>query len=226
MLPEIKSQIPRRRSTPNSPDVDDDACSGVRRESEGQCGIRSGRAQWIGSRCPRGRRSPSGARPTAANQLIAEGIELAMKALMLARGSTPPAHHSLRALCSVLDDTDKVFVDETVRNAIDQSATGPVPFGLPNVVSAAVRGSAPLGEVDPIAGYADMDAAAFFALLDATWGAESSQYLGPIGSSSSERSCAPTPGSWRAGSWCAWDSQSHSRTAPTARRRRRGIHGP
>ena len=112
------------------------------------------------------------------NQLIAEGIELALKALMLARGSVPPADHSLRALYAVLDDADKVFVDEAVRSAIDQSAAGPVPFGLPNVASAAVRGGAPLGEADPTVGYADMDAAAFFAVLDATWGAESSQYLG------------------------------------------------
>ena len=113
-----------------------------------------------------------------ANQLIAEGIELAMKALMLARGSTPPPDHRLRCLYALLDGPDKAFVDETVRSAVQESATGSVPFGLPNVASAAVRGNAPLGERDPAAGYAEMDAAAFFALLDETWGAESSQYLG------------------------------------------------
>ena len=113
-----------------------------------------------------------------ANQLIAEGIELAFKALLLARGSTPPAHHRLRCLYALLDDADRSFVDEAVRHAVDESATGSVPFGLPNVASAAVRGGAPLGEGDPSSGYAEMDAAAFFALLDATWGAESSQYLG------------------------------------------------
>ena len=106
-----------------------------------------------------------------ANQLIAEGIELALKALLLARGSTPPAHHRLRCLYALLDDADRSFVDEAVRHAVDESATGSVPFGLPNVASAAVRGGAPLGEGDPSSGYAEMDAAAFFALLDATWGA-------------------------------------------------------
>ena len=83
------------------------------------------------------------------------------------------------AVCyALLDDADRSFVDEAVRHAVDESATGSVPFGLPNVASAAVRGGAPLGEGDPSSGYAEMDAAAFFALLDATWGAESSQYLG------------------------------------------------
>ena len=113
-----------------------------------------------------------------ANQLIAEGIELAIKALILARGPTPPADHRLRCLYALLDDIDKTFVEETVRSAVIQSATGSVPFGLPNVVSAALRGGAPLGEADPAAGYPEMDAPAFFALLDAEWGAQSSQYLG------------------------------------------------
>ena len=113
-----------------------------------------------------------------ANQLVAEGIELAMKALMLARGSMPPAQHRLRCLYGSLEDADRRLVDEAVRSAVYQSATGSVPFDLPNVASAAVRGGAPLGEADPAAGYAEMDAPAFFALLDATWGAESSQYLG------------------------------------------------
>lgn len=113
-----------------------------------------------------------------ANQLIAEGIELAIKAFMLARGSTPPPDHRLRCLYALLADADKMFVDETVRSAVGQSATGPVPFGLPNVVSAALRGDAPIGEVDAAVRYGDMDAGAFFALIDAEWGAQSSQYLG------------------------------------------------
>ena len=119
-----------------------------------------------------------------ANQLIAEGIELAMKALILARAqSSPPAriaHHRLRCLYALIDKTkaDKSFVDETVRSAVHRSATGPMLFGLPNVASAAYRGGTSLGEADPAAGYAEMDAAAFFALLDATWAAQSSQYLG------------------------------------------------
>ena len=77
-----------------------------------------------------------------ANQLIAEDIELAIKAHMLARGSTPPADHRLRCLYVLLDDADKMFVDEIVRGAVHQSATGSLPFDLPNVASAAVRGGA------------------------------------------------------------------------------------
>lgn len=91
---------------------------------------------------------------------------------------TPPVNHRLRRLYALLDDGDKAFVDDTVRSAVDESATGAVPFGLPNVASAALRGGAPLGETDPAEGYAEMDAAAFFALLDAEWSPESSQYLG------------------------------------------------
>ena len=113
-----------------------------------------------------------------ANQLIAEGIELAIKAFMLARGCTPPTDHRLQFLYALLEDNDKTFVDETVRSAVDRSATGPVPFGLPNVASAALRGGAPTAEVDPAAGYGEMGAEAFFVLLDAEWGAQSSQYLG------------------------------------------------
>ena len=82
------------------------------------------------------------------------------------------------SVCVVLDDADKAFVDDTVRSAVDESATGPVPFSLPNVASAALQGGAPLGEADRAAGYAEMDTAAFFELLDAEWSAESSQYLG------------------------------------------------
>ena len=74
-----------------------------------------------------------------ANQLIAEGIELAIKAFTLARGSTPAPDHRLRCLYALLDEDDKTFVDETVRSAVDESATSPVPFGLPNVASAAQR---------------------------------------------------------------------------------------
>ena len=116
-----------------------------------------------------------------ANQLIAEGIELAMKALILARAqSSPPdhiAHHRLRSLYALIDKTkaDKSFVDETVRSAVHRSSTGPMPFGLPNVASVAYRGGASLGGADPAAGYAEMDAAAFFALLDATWAAPEQQ---------------------------------------------------
>ena len=60
-----------------------------------------------------------------ANQLIAEGIEMAMMALMLVRDSSPPADHGLRGLHVLLESPDKAFVDEAVRSAVQQSATGP-----------------------------------------------------------------------------------------------------
>ena len=113
-----------------------------------------------------------------ANQLTMEGIELALKALILARGSKPPASHKVACLYESLDVSDKNFVDELVESAVLESATGAVPFGLPNVSSAALRNTSSLGEGDPAAGYAGMNAEAFFTLLDDQWHSQNSQYLG------------------------------------------------
>ena len=113
-----------------------------------------------------------------ANQLIMEGIELALKAIILARGCRPPSVHRLVCLYGKLDHVETSFVDEAVQSAVLQSATGPVPFGLPNLASAALRDSAAIGQEDPAAGYKEMDAEAFFQLLDTLWESQNSQYLG------------------------------------------------
>ena len=97
-----------------------------------------------------------------ANQLIMEGIELALKAMMLARERKPPSTHKLACLYGKLDDADRSFVDEAVREAVLQTATGQVPLGLSNFVSVTLRGSDGLGQGDPASGYKEMDAQAIF----------------------------------------------------------------
>ena len=113
-----------------------------------------------------------------ANQLIMEGIELALKAMMLARECKPPSTHKLVRLYRTLNDTDRLFVDEAVQEAVLQSATGEVPFRLSNIATVALRGPDALGQEDPAAGYAEMDAEAFFVMLDTVWNSQNSQYLG------------------------------------------------
>lgn len=113
-----------------------------------------------------------------ANQLIVEGLELALKATMLTRGGRPPPKHELEHLYSELDAADKSLVDKVVREAVLESATGSVPLGLPNFVSATIRHSDAIGQKDPIEGYKEMDAEAFFRLLDTLWLSKNSQYLG------------------------------------------------
>ena len=119
-----------------------------------------------------------GLRLQVANQLVMEGIELGLKAFLLAHGSAPKREHRLASLYAKLDAADRSLVDETVRSAVAQSASGPMPFGLPNVASAMLRDSVSLGQSDPAAGYEDMGAEAFFRLLDTQWGSRNSQYLG------------------------------------------------
>ena len=122
-----------------------------------------------------------GALPTlglqTAIQLIMEGIELTLKALVLMRGNSPSPRHRLRQLFDRIEDSDKNLVECIVQNAIAQSSKGPVPFGLPNVASATLMGG-PLGEPDPSSGYSNMNAKQFFDLLDAAWRSQYSQYLG------------------------------------------------
>ena len=107
-----------------------------------------------------------------------EGIELALKAMMLARERKPPSTHKLACIYGKLDDADRSFVDEAVREAVLQTATGQVPLGLSNFVSVTLRGSDCLGQGDPASGYKEMDAQAFFVMLDTVWNSQNSQYLG------------------------------------------------
>ena len=113
-----------------------------------------------------------------ANQLTAEGIELLLKAMALARGGMPPATHDLAILFDSLQDEDKETVETVVHDALACSSTGPVPYGLPNVASAVLVGAAPLGEPDPTAGFGKMNAREFLLLIYREWGAQRSQYLG------------------------------------------------
>ena len=113
-----------------------------------------------------------------ANQLIAEGIELLLKAMVLARGGRPKAMHDLVVLFDSLQEEDKGTVETVVHDALARSSTGPVPYGLPNVASAVLVGAAPLGEPDPTAGYGKMNAREFLRVIYAEWAAQRSQYLG------------------------------------------------
>lgn len=113
-----------------------------------------------------------------ANQLVAEGIELLLKALVLARGGTPAATHNLVALFDSLEGPDKETVKVVADDSIACSATGALPYGLPNVASAVLVGNAPLGEPDPTGGYGDLDVRGFLRLLYQQWAPQRSQYLG------------------------------------------------
>ena len=112
-----------------------------------------------------------------ANQLIMEGIELLLKALVLMRGNDPTSGHGLRRLFDHLEPSDKNLVEGIVRNAIVESSTGPVPYGLPNIASATLMGGPP-GAPDSSSGYNNMNADQFFDFLDAEWKSKKSQYLG------------------------------------------------
>ncbi|MCY3624106.1 MAG: hypothetical protein OXH68_20640 [Gammaproteobacteria bacterium] len=69
-----------------------------------------------------------------------------------------------------------------MRQAIEESATGPLPYGLPNIGAAGLLKPIALGvdsaEEDRTQGFRDMDACAFFRMLDAEWEATVSQYVG------------------------------------------------
>ena len=117
-----------------------------------------------------------------ANQLIVEGLELVLKAMLLKRGKNPPRKHELKLIYTQLPPSDRSVVDDVVCDAIERSATGEISFGLPNVSGVTLRKPLRIGvdeaEEDHTGSYADMDALAFFEMLDTEWGTDSSQYVG------------------------------------------------
>ena len=60
--------------------------------------------------------SPFGLLP--ANQLVAEGLELVLKACALSQGVKPETKHRLKYLYERLDASDQRIVDTTVKSAI------------------------------------------------------------------------------------------------------------
>ena len=117
-----------------------------------------------------------------ANQLIVEGLELLLKAMLLKQGTEPLLDHRLSVLYGELPASDKIVVDAVVHEAIVESSTGALPFELPNEAAAMLLKSITLGvdkpEKDYTSGFADMDARAFFEMLDAEWPTEIAQYAG------------------------------------------------
>ena len=96
-----------------------------------------------------------------AYQLSIEGLELLLKALLAKQGMTPPLKHPLSSLYKRLLPSNKAVVDQAVREAINESATGSLPFGLPNIGAAGLLKGIELGvdeaEEDRTRGFQDMD---------------------------------------------------------------------
>ena len=117
-----------------------------------------------------------------AYQLTVEALELLLKALLAQQAMTPPSIHPLSSLYSRLLPRNRAVVDRVVREAIKESATGELPYGLPNIAAAGLLKTIALGvddaEKDGTQGFRDMDAHAFFQMLDAEWEATVSQYVG------------------------------------------------
>ena len=117
-----------------------------------------------------------------AYQLSIEGLELLLKALLEQQDTTPPSIHPLSSLYTKLSPCNKVVVDQAVREAINESATGALPYGLPNIGAARLLKAIKLGvdeaEKDRTRGLQDMKAHGFFEMLDAEWEANISQYMG------------------------------------------------
>ena len=117
-----------------------------------------------------------------AYQLIVEGLELLLKAMCLRRSKKPSAKHKLAELYMELPESDRSVVDVVVRDSIEQSSSGQVPLGLPNVAAVVLLKDLVLGvdqaEADHTRGFAAMDAPTFFWMLDAEWGTDNSQYVG------------------------------------------------
>ena len=117
-----------------------------------------------------------------AYQLIIEGLELLLKALLAQQGLKPPLQHPLSLLYKRLLPCNKAVVDQAVREAINESATGPLPYGLPNMAGTGLLKSFELGvdkaEEDRTQGFQNMDVRAFFEMLDAEWEVNVSQYMG------------------------------------------------
>ena len=78
---------------------------------------------------PRGLVPSMGLQP--AFQLTLEGIELLLKALVLMDGRRPKTVHHLFRLFNHLNHHDKATVESIVRSAVVTSASGRLPFGLP-----------------------------------------------------------------------------------------------
>lgn len=117
-----------------------------------------------------------------AYQLTVEGLELVLKAVTLNQGMTPDPLHSLAQLYADLPPTEKPIVEDAVRDAIAESSAGSIPFDLPNSAGVGLLRDFVLGvdgaEENHTSGYGQMDAPAFFGMLDAEWGTDVSQYLG------------------------------------------------
>ena len=117
-----------------------------------------------------------------AYQLSVEGLELLLKALLAQQGMTPPGIHPLSSLYNRLLPCNKAVVDQAVREAINESATGALPYGLPNISGTGLLRAIELGvdeaEEDRTQGFQDMDVHGFFEMLDAEWEATISQYMG------------------------------------------------
>lgn len=117
-----------------------------------------------------------------ANQLIVEGLELLLKAMLLKQGTKPSLEHRLSVLYAELPASDKTVVGTVVHEAIAESSTGALPFELPNEAGVMLLKSITLGvdkpEKDHTSGFADMDACAFFEMLDAEWPTDITQYAG------------------------------------------------
>ena len=117
-----------------------------------------------------------------AYQLSVEGLELLLKALLAQQGRTPPPIHPLSSLYDKLLPCNKAVVDQAVREAINESAMGALPYGLPNIGAAGLLQAIELGvdeaEKDRTQGFQDMDVHEFFEMLDAEWEATISQYMG------------------------------------------------
>ncbi len=126
-----------------------------------------------------------------AYQLAVEGLELVLKAMMLKQGADPHPTHQLETLYEQLTQADKSVVDDAVRSAIDESATGPVPFNLQNVAGVQLLKDFTLGvdtaEEDHTSGYAHMEPVEFLRMLDTEWGTDISQYVGVTRSFSIEK---------------------------------------
>ena len=116
-----------------------------------------------------------------AYQLSIEGLELLLKALLAQQGKTLPIH-PLSSLYNELLPCNKTVVDQAVRKAINESATGALPYGLPNIggtgLLKAIKPGVDEAEEDRTQGFQDMDVHEFFEMLDAEWEATISQYMG------------------------------------------------
>ena len=117
-----------------------------------------------------------------AYQLSIEALELLLKALLAQQGMTPPSIHPLSSLYGELLPCKRAVVEQAVRDAIEEAATGELPYGLPNIAAAGLLKRIALGvdaaEEDRTQGFLGMDAHAFFEMLDAEWEATVSQYVG------------------------------------------------